>query len=972
VGIYNEEEQSVSMKVFVSSTTKDLKEARKKVCERVAQLENQYVCMDCYTSDDKSPKQLDEAKVKGCDSFVIIVGHLYGSCPKSEEKSFTELEYEAAVASGKSVYPFLASDKYPALASIHEDDATYNKLQAFRERLEQNHSPRFFDSEEQLCTEVVAALPKAVEQKGRISVPKIPQPFPNFPFEPSLHNQTAPEENFVGRKDMLDTITGWYKDPEVRIGGLIGWGGVGKSALVRKWYDELEDNKIQPDGIFWWGFYRNAYLEQFLNALLRYVSGGQVKPDKIKSTWEKTERIKEYLGQGTYLIILDGLEEMQKGQTSGEQFGCMEHRECSDMLRFLADTKGNGMCLISTRYPLTDIKSYKGTAYQKIEVERLSTEDARALFEKVGVKGSLEEIESVINEYDGHALSLTLLSTYLVEDFGGDITKANEIPAFHSDKEAGGKAHRILLWYAKQLTEEQSAFMKIFSLFRRAVREDDFEGVFRAKMETEMNQALTAMSVFKFKRMADNLVDRRLISKDQDNMYATHPLIKNYFESIFNEDDKKLCHKRIYEYIGGYAPEEADTLEEMRPLFEQVYHGCAAELYDEVFDDVYFAKINKRNEDFITSTLGAWETDLYLARAFFPQGDLSQTPLVTKKSAQSWLLNTAGLALLSTGRPQEAQEPFLTGIKMDIEAKDWRYASVGYYNLADLRFRTGELESGVESAKNSLEIAENAEDEQHIMISKGYLGWILHLLGKGEEAEKKFRQADELSLKIEGGRLRSNIGAFHADFLISINRINEAFELTKQNIEICESQNWPDDISKCYRCLGAIERIKGNHKDSDNHLKKAIEIARKVGMPFLEIEALLEYGRLGLDMGRYEDAIGDAENVLKICGRTGFRFYEPGAEVVLAKAYLALEDFGKAHSTSSGQAEVYAHSAYEKAVGMKYRWAEGDTAHLLGEIYSGRGEKAKARKWLKKAVGCRKEILDPKVKETEGNLEGMG
>ncbi len=48
-----------------------------------------------------------------------------------------------------------------------------------------------------------------------------------------------------------------------------------------------------------------------------------------------------------------------------------------------------------------------------------------------------------------------------------------------------------------------------------------------------------------------------------------------------------------------------------------------------------------------------------------------------------------------------------------------------------------------------------------------------------------------------------------------------------------------------------------------------------------------------------------------------------------------------------------------------------DAADLLGEIYSVRGDKAKGRKWLKKAVGCRKEILDPKVKETEGKLKGI-
>ena len=159
---------------------------------------------------------------------------------------------------------------------------------------------------------------------------------------PSLHNQTAPEENFVGREDMLETITQWYKSKDVRIGGLIGWGGVGKSALVRKWYDELEANKIQPDGIFWWGFYRNAYLEQFLNALLRFVSGGQIEPDTIKSTWEKTDRIKEYIGRGAYLIILDGLEQMQKAE-SGDEFGKMIHRELTELLHYLADANNGGI-----------------------------------------------------------------------------------------------------------------------------------------------------------------------------------------------------------------------------------------------------------------------------------------------------------------------------------------------------------------------------------------------------------------------------------------------------------------------------------------------------------------------------------------------------------------------------------------------------------------------------------------------------
>jgi tetratricopeptide (TPR) repeat protein len=240
---------------------------------------------------------------------------------------------------------------------------------------------------------------------------------------------------------------------------------------------------------------------------------------------------------------------------------------------------------------------------------------------------------------------------------------------------------------------------------------------------------------------------------------------------------------------------------------------------------------------------------------------------------------------------------------------------------------------------------------------------MLHLLGKSEEAAKEFRQADEYERKFTGLGLYGSYAVWCADFLMSMKRIDEAFELTKPHFEICKSQNWTNSISRYHRCFGAIERIKGNHNEAEKPLQNALEIARKVGMPELEIEALLESGRLHLDIERHEDAIRDATEVLKICARTGFKLYEPEAEIVLSKAYLALNDLE--------QAKTFAHSAYGKAVGMNYRWPEGDAAHLLGEIYLVKSDIVEARKWLEKAVGCRKEIWDPEVKDSERMLKSL-
>ena len=789
------------------------------------------------------------------------------------------------------------------------------------------------------------------------------QPSIQFPLPPSLHNQTPPESNFVGRKEMLETITEWYNNPQVRIGALIGWGGVGKSAIVRKWYDTIESNNIKPDGIFWWGFYRNAYLEQFLNALLRYVSQGQIEPETIKSTWEKTDRIKEYIHQGTYLIIQDGLEQMQKS-ASGDEFGKMIHRECTELLHYFADVP-KGLCLITTRYPLKDLDEWHERSYKNLPLIDLSIPDSLLMLRSRGVKGSEEDMTEVIIRYKGHALSLTSVAGYLNRYYDGDIKQAPEVEFILGDKDRFKDVNKLLGKYAEKMSESERIFLQIFSLFRTEVTEDDFAIVFRHKVKgTEFNKVLVRMHELDFRDLISGLVDWRLISYDKTKRtYTTHPLIKGYFESTFDEKIKKLCHKHIYQYVGLYAPEWPETLEEMQPLFEQVYHGCAAGLYDEVFDNVYWEKIHRREGYFIIKNLGAWEINLSLARTFFPEGDFSRLPLVSKKRVQREILGGVGLTLLATGKPKEAEEPIFTGRKRDIEAKDWENAFAGYLNLADLRFRTGELESGLESAKEALVVAEKAKSDSDIRDSKAYLAQILHLLGKGEAAEKEFRQADEFQIRINSNRLYNLLGVLYANFLLSMKRIDEAFELTRANLEICQRKNWPDDISRCHRCLGAIEMLSGNHIGAEVHLQNALELARKVGMPELEIETLLEFGRLHLDKGRHNDAIRDAKEVLKICGRTGFKLYEPEAEIVLGKVDMALNDLE--------HAKTFAQSAYEKAISMNYRWPEGDAAHLLGEICLAEGDNVKAREWLEKAVGCRKEILDPNVKESETRLKSL-
>jgi tetratricopeptide (TPR) repeat protein len=198
------------------------------------------------------------------------------------------------------------------------------------------------------------------------------------------------------------------------------------------------------------------------------------------------------------------------------------------------------------------------------------------------------------------------------------------------------------------------------------------------------------------------------------------------------------------------------------------------------------------------------------------------------------------------------------------------------------------------------------------MKSKAYLGQILYLLGRNKEAEENFKRADELERKISGHRLYSGWGVHYADFLISENQIDEASDLTQQNLKICQRNNWVSIISMCHRVLSTICRIKKDYKEAEEHIKTSLEIAKEVGMPKLEIEALIEYGRLYLEKDDHKSAIDTANQILRLCKRTGFKLYEPDAELILAKAY----------SKDTQKSKHYAESAHQKAEDMGYKIAE--------------------------------------------------
>jgi hypothetical protein len=93
-----------------------------------------------------------------------------------------------------------------------------------------------------------------------------------------------PIDSWAGRQELLSKITRAWEGSGTSIIGLVGLGGVGKSALARKWLDEVTNdgrNKKPPVAVFWWSFYEHPNWDEFLQQAILYLGAGILNPEAM-------------------------------------------------------------------------------------------------------------------------------------------------------------------------------------------------------------------------------------------------------------------------------------------------------------------------------------------------------------------------------------------------------------------------------------------------------------------------------------------------------------------------------------------------------------------------------------------------------------------------------------------------------------------------------------------------------------------
>jgi serine/threonine protein kinase len=464
-----------------------------------------------------------------------------------------------------------------------------------------------------------------------------------------------------GREEDIVFLNDAWENQRVNVVTIVAWAGVGKSTLVNHWLRRMAaEHYRSAQLVFGWSFYRQgssgqcSSADEFLDAALTWF--GDPDP-RIGTGWDKAERLAKLISNHRTLLILDGLEPLQN--PPGPQEGRVREPSLQALLRELAAFNA-GLCIITTRQPVTDISDCEGTSVLRRELEQLSSDAGAELLRALGAKGNEEKLREASSEFSGHCLSLTLLGSYLTDAYNGDIRCRNEVSdRLARDVRQGGHARKVMESYQTWLGEgPELAVLRMLALFDRAADEKALGVLRKPPAIPGLTDSLTDLGPATWRTILAKLRRARLLAREDPyspGCLDTHPLVREYFgEQLRSQRTEawKECNRRLYNHYQALAPRLPDSLREMEPLFLAVICGCNAGLLRSALHEVYIPRIQRGNDAFAANVLGARGTLLSVLVHFFEDGCWG-SPLKTAVEGQSLTAEDQLFVLLEAG-------PYLT------------------------------------------------------------------------------------------------------------------------------------------------------------------------------------------------------------------------------------------------------------------------------------------------------------------------
>nr|MDJ0577749.1 NB-ARC domain-containing protein [Xenococcaceae cyanobacterium MO_234.B1] len=216
---------------------------------------------------------------------------------------------------------------------------------------------------------------------------------------------------FYGRASELATLETWIQVDRCRLVGVLGMGGIGKTALVVKIAQQLQE---QFEYLIWRSLRNAPPLETLLSELVPFLSQQQ-------ETEGKMGKLLQCLRSSRCLVILDNMEAiLQAGERAGEYRS--GYQEYGELLTLVGETAHQSCFILTSREKNAEIATFEGIELGVRSLHLGGSEEASlALIQASGLVGSEEQQQQLCVRYSCNPLALKIVATSIQELFDGEI-----------------------------------------------------------------------------------------------------------------------------------------------------------------------------------------------------------------------------------------------------------------------------------------------------------------------------------------------------------------------------------------------------------------------------------------------------------------------------------------------------------------------------------------------------------------------